>query len=67
MFNGFGFNCALNVLGELRCWGRNDRGQLGQGECTDSHGLDGHGLGVLLFHGMTYVHAIIQRACLPCP
>lgn len=30
------FNCALISTGEAYCWGRNDKGQLGQGDYTDS-------------------------------
>jgi hypothetical protein len=42
---GGGHNCALHEDGSVQCWGKNDRGQLGDGTATDTdapvpvHGL----------------------------
>lgn len=33
---GFDFNCAITTVGEVRCWGRGDQGQLGYAFGTDS-------------------------------
>ena len=33
---GFDYSCARLTNGEARCWGANDRGQLGDGTTTDS-------------------------------
>lgn len=30
--SGSEFNCALAINGEIKCWGRNDGGQLGLGD-----------------------------------
>jgi alpha-tubulin suppressor-like RCC1 family protein len=32
---GFEHNCALMSWGEIRCWGLNNRGQIGDGSTTD--------------------------------
>lgn len=34
---GFEHSCAFSVLGDVKCWGRSDKGQLGQGD-TETRG-----------------------------
>lgn len=34
---GTQFTCAILEQGAIRCWGRNDKGQLGNGGTTDTH------------------------------
>ena len=41
---GGGHGCALNDNNEVKCWGKNDRGQLGQGD-TDNRGDAGGEMG----------------------
>lgn len=37
LFVGPNHNCVINLSGNVKCWGLNDRGQLGLGE-TENHG-----------------------------
>lgn len=47
--SGSEFNCALSLLGDVKCWGRNERGQLGVGNNLTVGGpSDVYGMGVNL-------------------
>jgi alpha-tubulin suppressor-like RCC1 family protein len=35
--SGFNYNCAVLTLGEVKCWGANGHGQLGNGTTTNSN------------------------------
>ncbi len=41
---GYDFTCAIHGDGRVKCWGQNNRGQLGIGS-QDVHGLYGKGMG----------------------
>jgi alpha-tubulin suppressor-like RCC1 family protein len=41
---GYDFTCAIVGDGRVKCWGQNNRGQLGIGT-SDVHGLYGQGMG----------------------
>ena len=40
-----GYGCALLAAGAVKCWGRNDQGQLGVGSTTDQTNPQGVTLG----------------------
>ena len=43
---GDGFNCAVRQSGEVACWGRNDKGQLGDGSSDGSRAMPGPVAGI---------------------
>jgi len=57
---GGGHTCALTTAGEVRCWGRNDRGQLGDNTTTHRYTpVDVSGLG----GGMEIIAAGAEHTC----
>jgi alpha-tubulin suppressor-like RCC1 family protein len=57
--SGSGHNCAIVPVGEVRCWGRNDFGQLGNGSTTDSLVT----VAVSGLSGVTQISAGSQHTC----
>lgn len=54
---GSGYTCALNGAGMVKCWGRNEVGQLGNGNTSESHlPVDVTGLSNVLAIGTGAAH-----------
>jgi alpha-tubulin suppressor-like RCC1 family protein len=73
--SGFGHTCAILDSGQLRCWGRNDDGQLGQGnvnhvgdspgETTVAVNLGGH-TAIAVSAGEDFTCAVLDDATMRC-
>src|SRR5262245_21766007 len=66
---GYGFTCAVRDVGTVACWGRNDKGQLGDGTTTNTENpvdVAGVGNAVAVSAGGRHACALLDDATLHC-